>query len=101
MPGVARHVFCIQYDVRYNATITTRVWPSGKAKASQAFIRGFESRNPLQVISRQRNISVAVCHFEDVEELKPMRWKCVKQDASASELVSPFVQGNYRRQKPP
>ncbi len=30
-----------------------------------------------------------------------MRWKCVKQDASASELVSPFVQGNYRRQKPP
>ena len=25
-----------------------RVWPSGKAKASQAFIRGFESRHPLQ-----------------------------------------------------
>ena len=24
-----------------------RVWPSGKAKASQAFIRGFESRYPL------------------------------------------------------
>lgn len=24
-----------------------RVWPSGKAKASQAFIRGFESRHPL------------------------------------------------------
>lgn len=24
-----------------------RVWPSGKAKASQAFIRGFEPRHPL------------------------------------------------------
>lgn len=29
-----------------------RVWPSGKAKASQAFIRGFESRHPLHTIAR-------------------------------------------------
>lgn len=35
-----------------------RVWPSGKAKASQAFIRGFESRHPLQVYASRRWVSV-------------------------------------------
>ena len=39
----------IPHSSGYNPTILTRVSPSGKATASQAVIRGFESHHPLFV----------------------------------------------------